>query len=92
MVEPTRNRHKVGRGYHGPIPDELWEVLDRAFAHGIFTQSDYARERSIDVALAASIGWISVLMPDGLTFDRVWRVTAEGLFALNNREHFGAGR
>jgi hypothetical protein len=82
----TRSRHKVGRGYLGPLPSEVWEVVAVAWEAGIAVSSNYAREHSAVVALAASLGWISNVALDGKTYLRHWNVTAEGVTALNHRE------
>lgn len=47
--------------------------------------SNYARIRRDDVAFAASMGWISIITPDGLGATTQWHVTMEGLLALRNR-------
>jgi hypothetical protein len=50
---------------------------------GAYTvSSDFARQYALEVALLASIGWISVVSPDGRSHDRCWRVTARGYMAL----------
>ena len=46
--------------------------------------SNYAREYRFVFAFCASLGWITVLHPDGTTWGRDWRVTPEGLYALNH--------
>jgi hypothetical protein len=48
-------------------------------------ESNFAREKRWAVAFATSMGWLSVIAPDGLTYGREWRITAEGLMAL---QHF----
>lgn len=40
------------------------------------------------VALAASLGWLTTISPDGQTYTRQWRLTAAGLQALYQKEHF----
>jgi hypothetical protein len=40
------------------------------------------------VALAASIGWISNVSLDGLSFNRVWNITHEGVTALSQQENY----
>ncbi len=71
-----------------PLPEDLWEVLERAWRVPIALQSDYARQHALTVALSASLGWLSTLEPDGSTYYPHWRITAQGLTALENREHF----
>lgn len=78
----TRGRHKVGSGYYGPIPSGVWLVIRRAYEGGISASSNFAREQSTDLALAASLGWVSTISLDGLTYGRVWNATVEGIVAL----------
>lgn len=37
------------------------------------------------VALAASLGWITTISPDGAQHSRRWHVTQEGLNALSHK-------
>lgn len=56
------------------------------YQDGAFSvSSNFAREYALEVALLASIGWISVVTPDGTAHDRCWRVTARGYMALKGR-------
>lgn len=48
------------------------------------TKSDFAREQADHVAIAASIGLITVSQ-GVFTFTRDWRVTAKGINYLKNR-------
>ena len=84
----TRNRHRSGnsRGYHGRIPPRVWSIVRVAWEAGIAVSSNMAREWSGEIALAASLGWISTVSLDGRTYHRVWNVTAEGVIALNHKE------
>lgn len=43
-----------------------------------------AREASTEVALAASMGWISTVSLDGAGYGRMWNVTAEGVAAYTH--------
>lgn len=72
--------------YRGPLPEDLWAVLTEATERGIFVQGNFARERALPLALAASLGWLTVISPDRYVYARVWRPTAAGLTALENRE------
>lgn len=81
----TRSRHRVGVGYVGPLPTELYEVVATCHSPGVAVSSNYARERSTYLALAASIGWVSTVSLDGHSFGRVWHATLEGLHALTSR-------
>lgn len=49
-------------------------------------ESNYAREHRNEVAALASIGYISVIAPDGLSFTRHWYITRPGLMALQHHE------
>jgi hypothetical protein len=68
--------------YLGPIPPEVWEVLSQAWDAPIYIASNFAREHRHEVALAASIGWISNVKPDGLSYSPAWHLTASGALAL----------
>lgn len=81
----TRSRLQVGQGYFGPIPDELWEILAETQRAPIAVSSNIARQLSAEFALAASMGWLSVVEPDGRSYSRTWKITPEGAFALRNR-------
>lgn len=84
----SRPKSHVHRGYLGPIPPEVWDVVRQAWEVGIFVSSDGARSLAPYVALAASMGWISNVALDGLSFTRVWNVTAEGVAAITQRENY----
>lgn len=77
-----RSRTVAGVGYLGNIPDEVWEVLHKAWSAPIYLASNYAREHSPAVAFAASMGWLSNIAPDGKSYSRQWHITKEGLTAL----------
>lgn len=61
-------------------------MLDRCWFDPPSIQSNFARERAPFIALAASLGWISIIAPDGLTLSRSWHVSHHGLVAYRNRE------
>lgn len=64
----------------------LARVLDRAWRLGISLQSQFFRDHPKLVALAASLGLITTLDPQG-NYGGVWRVTPEGCYQLfNNTE------
>lgn len=86
MARLARSRPRVGVGYFGPLPDNIWTVLRVAHAAGFSISSNFAREYSTEVALASSVGWISVVSLDGGGYSRTWRITLEGLAAYR-REH-----
>lgn len=58
----------------------------RAWTSGVSIQGDFARTNAEDMALAASLGWISTVDPNGLAYRRQWRITVAGLSALHNKE------
>lgn len=66
-------------GYYGPLPDDMEEVLDHAWETPISVASNYARAHLTTIALAASLGWLSTVHPDGLDFTKTWHITASGL-------------
>jgi hypothetical protein len=75
--------------YHGPLPAAFWPVLKHAWKYGGITlQSDYARSNALHLALAASMGWLSTIDPDGKSYRGQWRITTAGLTALQNKENF----
>lgn len=84
----TRNRVRTSsaRGYTGKVPAHVWDLLGLAWEVGVAVSSNTAREYAPEVALAASLGWISTVSLDGKRYLRVWNVTAEGVSALNHRE------
>lgn len=69
-------------------PEELWEVLEEAHSQGLRLQSNFAREYSRHVATAASLGWITNILPATRTSAPVWLLTPAGTFALFNKGHF----
>jgi hypothetical protein len=80
----TRDRPRFGIGYHGPIPPGIWEIVKLAYSGGIAVSSNFAREQATELALAASLGWVSTISPDGLSYGRRWFATIEGLVALQS--------
>lgn len=72
--------------YQGPLPDGLWEVLEATLQGGLALQGDFTRALSPEVALAASLGYISVIDTNGLAYRPKWHITNAGLSALENRE------
>lgn len=69
-------------GYAGEVPDEAYEVVEEAWRGPFAFASNFARARALGVALAASLGWISIVRPDGRTLSARWHLTASGLTAL----------
>lgn len=72
--------------YHGPLPDSIWLTMLKVWTSPVAIQGDFARSNAEDVALAASLGWISTVDPNGLAYRRSWRITVSGLSALHNKE------
>lgn len=65
--------------------EKLLKVLRRAWSSPFTTRSDYARENTEEVAVAACLGLITVKHHDTLTeWGRTWRITAAGLQLLEN--------
>lgn len=81
-------RQQTDRNYHGPYPPGLWAVLEVCHKAGsISIQSNFARGAATEVALAASIGWITTVSPDGASHGARWRLTQAGLLAHHHREY-----
>jgi len=66
-----------------PNEKRLGTVVMMAHLQPFRTKSDFAREQADYVAIAASIGLISVAQ-GAFTFNREWRVTAKGIRYLQN--------
>jgi hypothetical protein len=64
---------------------EVFHVLRKIAGEPISVASNFARDHAVSVALAASIGWITVVEPDGGTYSRIWKMTLPGLHALETR-------
>lgn len=61
----------------------LFEVVREAYVGGFAVSSNFAREKSQEVAAAASIGFISTLeAPD--VYGRTWLITGSGLQHLRD--------
>lgn len=72
--------------YHGPLPADIWLVLHLAWEIGMATQGDWARKFHTEVALGASLGWLSNVTPEGDQYTNRWRTTVAGLTVLQNKE------
>lgn len=79
------DRSKGVTGYTGPVTEHCWDVLAGLWSEPCTVQSNYAREFAEEIALLASVGWISTVTPDGQGYTRLWRLTGRGLTALNTR-------
>jgi hypothetical protein len=64
-------------------PDRVYEAVKRAHEAPFKTKSDFARRYAVEVAAAASLGWISTLNygPSKVYSDR-WSITRAGLKRL----------
>lgn len=60
-------------------------MVDRVWYDPPSISSNYARARAPFIAMAASLGWITIIAPDGHSLSHHWHVTKEGLTALQNR-------
>jgi len=76
----------VANIYIGPISDDTWSVLRRVWKWGLALQCDVARQHSVEVALLASQGWISVNDPDGKGYRNRWRITEAGITMLKHKD------
>lgn len=65
---------------------EFWNVLREAWREPFYVSSNFAREFSVEVALAASLGFISTVSPSGNSYGRTWHITAAGIAAWRLRE------
>lgn len=85
-IKLGRSRHTAGVGYRGEIPDEVYEVMERAWSRPFTISSDYARSNALAVAITASLGWITNIALNGLDLSRSWHLTMEGAMALRAKE------
>jgi hypothetical protein len=51
-------------------------------------QGDFSRALAPEVALAASLGFISTIDLDGKAYRKQWHITNAGLVALEHKEDF----
>jgi hypothetical protein len=65
--------------------DDVYAVLDRCWRYPVTVQSTFARHWAAPLAIAASLGLITVQIRKG-TFGKTWLVTTVGLEFLNERE------
>lgn len=80
-----RSRTGAGIGYRGKVHPWVWLAVERVYTAPLAIESNYAREKRWAIAFAASVGWITVIDPGGHSYGREWRVTAEGLVALEHQ-------
>lgn len=87
MGSSTVTLPKPSRLYHGPLPAALWPLLEACHRAGsLAIQGDATRALASEVALAASMGWLTTIDPSGRSYGSRWRLTSAGLQALNNKE------
>lgn len=60
-------------------------MVDKAWYDPPSISSNYSRLHAKVIALAASLGWLTIIAPDGQSLSRSWHCTSEGLSALKNR-------
>ena len=70
------------RGFNGPLPKDMREVLLECYTSPVWVQSNTARAFAQEIALAASLGWITVIAHDGTQYSRRWHITTAGLTFL----------
>jgi hypothetical protein len=73
------------KGYFGEIPKGVFEVLAACVEDPPSVASNFSRAFIIEVGFAASLGWITLVNTDAKTFSRTWKITREGLTALETR-------
>lgn len=88
----ARIGQSVTNTYTGDLPHGIWDILHNTWVSPIGISGDHARTYAREVALLASLGWISTVSPDGKTFGRTWHITAAGVTALTNKEHLWTSR
>lgn len=63
-----------------------WAALKSIWLGCWHLEGNDARGHRHDVAMLASLGYISTIAPDGLSYTREWRITAEGFHALRLKD------
>lgn len=81
----TRTDEEIEKLAMVVIARKTKEVLEAAWQGTFTTKSDIARSHADWVALACSLGYITVLVNDH-AFSRHWLITEDGLAALNEIE------
>lgn len=74
--------------YIGKVPSGVWHVTQMAHSPGFSISSNLAREFAREVAMAASMGWITVIRPDGRRALKFWNITEAGLTAINRKDMY----
>lgn len=63
----------------------LLRLLQRVHTYSPTVKSDYAREYAVEIAAAASMGYVTVLVvPGGSLYGRRWKMTVQGLSYLEH--------
>lgn len=84
MIRPPRHSP-----YVGPLPPLIWATLLHIQEQGGSSlQSDFARALPLEIALAASCGWLTVISSDNTSYSNKWRITASGMIALQHKDDF----
>lgn len=61
-------------------------MLEAIWLSPLPLEANDARANRHEVAMLASLGYISTIAPDGMSYTRAWRITAEGFHALRSRD------
>jgi hypothetical protein len=67
------------------IDELLVDVVSRAYEDGFATSSNFAREKASEIAMAASMGFLTTRIATNV-YGRIWRPTINGMRFLNERE------
>ncbi len=87
MRKLAPNRVAPSPGFKGETPEACYEVLEAVWERAVSLASDYARNNRVPLAFCASMGWISIIRPDGHDIGLSWRLTAAGLHALEDHHN-----
>lgn len=72
-------------GWSGEFPKAMATVLHAIYIQGgLALDANYARENRVVVAMAASLGYISTVLPDERQYGTIWRLTPSGLACLHS--------
>ena len=82
--KPTSGRAAPSVPFSGTLHATTWAVLESAWSAPLSLEGNYTRSNRFEVALLASLGYLSIIAPDGETFDRAWHITVPGLQALTH--------
>lgn len=65
--------------------DRVNSVIEKAWLQGFRTKSNFARIYADEVAIAASLGFISTKIGKD-TFDKTWHVTIKGIKFMGEKQ------